>query len=53
MPGIPRFTLGNVSATNAGNYTVVITSPYGSVTSAVATLTVAAPASSPVSQPAR
>ncbi len=32
-----------MSANNAGNYTVVITSPYGSVTSAVAKLTVQAP----------
>ena len=31
-------------ASNAGGYTVVITNPYGSVTSAVATLTVPAPA---------
>jgi sugar lactone lactonase YvrE len=40
----PTLTLLNVSATNAGNYTVVITSPYGSVTSQVATLTVEAAA---------
>jgi sugar lactone lactonase YvrE len=39
----PSLTLPDVTATNAGNYTVVITSAYGSVTSAVATLTVAAP----------
>jgi hypothetical protein len=32
--------LTNVQATNAGNYTVVVTNSYGSVTSAVATLTV-------------
>ena len=43
LPGYPTLTLTNVSANNAGNYTVVITSPYGSVTSAVATLTVEAP----------
>jgi len=42
--GSPTLTLGNIGATNAGNYSVVITSPYGSVTSAVTTLTVAAPA---------
>jgi sugar lactone lactonase YvrE len=41
--GYPAFTLSNVGASYAGNYTVVVTSPYGSVTSAVATLTVQAP----------
>ena len=49
----PTFTLNNVGATNAGNYTVVITSPYGSVTSAVAALTVLLPPAivvQPVSQ---
>jgi hypothetical protein len=40
----PVFTLTPVNALNAGNYTVVITSPYGSVTSVAATLTVATPA---------
>jgi sugar lactone lactonase YvrE len=40
--GYPTLTLTNVSATNAGSYTVVVTSPYGSVTSTVATLTLAA-----------
>ena len=39
----PTFSLANVSITNAGNYTVVITSSSGSVTSAVATLTIATP----------
>ena len=39
----PTFTLDNVGVNNAGSYTVVVTSPYGSVTSAVATLTVEAP----------
>lgn len=33
-------TLTNLQTTNAGNYTVVITNTYGSVTSAVASLTV-------------
>ena len=42
--GYPTFTLPNVNVTDAGNYTVVISSPSGSITSAVATLTVAAPA---------
>ncbi len=49
----PTFTINNAGAINAGNYTVVITSPYGSVTSVVATLTVPAPAvitSQPASQ---
>ena len=39
-----NFVLLGVSANNAGNYTVVITNSFGSVTSLVATLTVAAPA---------
>jgi sugar lactone lactonase YvrE len=34
----PTFTISNVGATNAGNYTVVVTSPYGCVTSSVAIL---------------
>jgi sugar lactone lactonase YvrE len=41
--GHPSFTLLNVSATNAGKYTVVISGPYGQVTSAAATLTVQPP----------
>ena len=40
----PTFTLNFVNVTNAGNYTVVVTSPYGSVTSVVATLTLPGPA---------
>jgi sugar lactone lactonase YvrE len=40
--GFPTLVLTNVSTNNTGNYTVVVTSPYGSVTSAVVTLTVAA-----------
>jgi len=43
LAGYPALTFTNVNATNAGSYTVVIASPYGSVTSAVATLTVEAP----------
>jgi hypothetical protein len=39
--GTPILTLTNVNAANAGSYTVVVNSPYGSVTSAVATLNVA------------
>ena len=42
-PGSPTLSLPDVSAGNAANYTVVISSPSGSVTSAVATLTVEAP----------
>jgi hypothetical protein len=41
--GYPSLTLTSVTVTNAGNYLVVITNSYSSVTSAVATLTVAAP----------
>ena len=41
LAGFPTLVLTNTSATNAGSYTVVVTSPYGSVTSAVATLNVA------------
>ena len=40
LASFPTFTLSNVGTNNAGNYDVVITSPYGSVTSAVVTLTV-------------
>ena len=43
LSGYPIITLNNVGAINAGNYMVVIASPYGSVTSEVATLTVQAP----------
>jgi sugar lactone lactonase YvrE len=39
----PTLTLTGLSATNAGNYTVVVSSPFGSVTSAVAALTVVTP----------
>ncbi len=45
--GFPSFGLTGVTTTNAGNYSVVITSPYGSVTSLVATLTVTIPVTSP------
>jgi hypothetical protein len=41
--GFPTLAMTNVSATNAGSYAVVVTSPYGSVTSAVAAVTVQAP----------
>jgi sugar lactone lactonase YvrE len=40
---VSSLTLCNVTANNAGNYTVIITSPYGSVTSSNATLTVLVP----------
>ena len=39
-PQGPALTLANAGLANAGNYQVVITSPYGSVTSSVVTLTV-------------
>jgi len=45
--GFPTLALTNVSASNAGSYSVVITSPYGSVTSSVATLTVTIPNTPP------
>jgi sugar lactone lactonase YvrE len=45
--GYPTLTLRDVGASDAGNYTVVITSPYGSVTSAMAALTVTIPATPP------
>jgi hypothetical protein len=38
-------TLTNLSVTNAGSYQLVVTSPYGSVTSSVATLTLLLPPS--------
>jgi trimeric autotransporter adhesin len=43
LAGNLALTLTDLTTNNAGNYTVVITSPYGSVTSAVATLTVDVP----------
>jgi trimeric autotransporter adhesin len=42
---IPTLQLNNVGLTNVGNYAVVITSPYGSVTSSNATLTILFPPS--------
>jgi sugar lactone lactonase YvrE len=39
----PTLALADVSATNAGSYDVVVSSPYGSVTSSVATLFVGYP----------
>jgi sugar lactone lactonase YvrE len=47
LAGYPTLALTNVTASNAGSYTVVIASPYGSVTSAVATLTVTIPQTPP------
>ena len=40
----PMLKLNNVTASAAGNYTVIVANSYGSVTSSVATLTVAMPA---------
>jgi len=39
----PTLTINNLTAGDAGSYDVVITSPYGSVTSSVVTLTVLSP----------
>jgi hypothetical protein len=46
LPGATNdsVTLTNVQTAQAGNYTVVVTNSWGSITSAVATLTVAVPA---------
>jgi hypothetical protein len=41
--GYPALALANITPANAGNYSVIITGPYGSVTSSVATLTVVLP----------
>jgi hypothetical protein len=41
--GLPVLLLPNSSTNNAGNYSVVISSPFGSVVSSVATLTVLVP----------
>jgi hypothetical protein len=40
---VPTLQLANVSATNGGNYDVIVTSPYGSVTSSIVSLNVVAP----------
>ena len=45
--GYPTLTLSNVSANQVGNYCVIVSNPYGSVTSAVATLTVTIPRTPP------
>jgi sugar lactone lactonase YvrE len=45
--GFPALTLTTVTVTNAGNYSIVIASPYGSVTSAVVNLTVTIPTTPP------
>lgn len=39
----PSLTLNNIQTSNAGNYTVVVSNTYGSVTSAVAVLNVVVP----------
>jgi sugar lactone lactonase YvrE len=43
LTGGPTLTLPQAGPANAGNYDVVVTSPYGSVTSSVVSLTVALP----------
>ena len=45
LAGFPYLTLTNVSAANTGGFEVIIASPYGIVTSAIATLTVVPPPS--------
>jgi len=49
LPGATEatFTLANVTASDAGNYTVEITNPTGTTTSAAAALTVSATAANP------
>jgi sugar lactone lactonase YvrE len=41
--GAPMLTLNNMTTNNAGSYSVIISNPYGSVTSSVVTLTVSLP----------
>ena len=43
FPGNPTLAITNVNITNAGNYSVIISSLYGSMTSSVVTLTVNVP----------
>jgi len=53
LTGFPTLTLFNVTTNDAGNYTVIITNPYGSVTSAPpATLTVPIPPTVSITEPA-
>lgn len=44
QPDAPVLTVNNAAAANAGSYSVVVSSPYGSVTSSIANLTLIAPA---------
>jgi sugar lactone lactonase YvrE len=44
LGGSPTLRLENLSAANAGDYRVIVTGPYGSVTSSVATVAIGAPA---------
>ena len=39
----PSYTFGNIGTAAAGNYSVIVTSPYGSITSSVVALTVILP----------
>lgn len=50
LPGAnsATYTISSVTDANAGDYVVKVTSPHGSVTSAIATLTVIAPLPAPV-----
>jgi sugar lactone lactonase YvrE len=47
LAGTPTLALNNLNLSNAGNYSVIITSPYGSVTSSVVSLTVTIPTTPP------
>ena len=47
----PAITIYNLTTNNAGNYTVIVSNPFGSITSSVATVTLALPPSISV-QPA-
>jgi len=46
------YSIATAQPTDAGNYTVVITNPYGSVTSAAAVVTVTTPVAPPTVTPA-
>ncbi|HTQ51918.1 MAG TPA: hypothetical protein VMJ12_14505, partial [Candidatus Acidoferrales bacterium] len=41
----PAITIYNLTTNNAGNYTVIVSNPFGSITSSIATITLALPPS--------
>jgi len=45
LGGVPTLALTNLNPNNAGTYSVLVSSPYGSVTSSIVTLSVVYPAS--------